>query len=433
MKRNFTSPRVSLLGVIAGSILAIAPGHTAEALTLAEYFDAALARSEVVATQAELIRQAEERYQQVNAARLPRVDGFASYFRQDSPDRPLTGAAAVTRQPLLGVSATQPLFRGFREFAALRQSEALIDAQNQDYRHARVALFKDVAQNFYTVLSLEQELTNLAEEIEQNRAREREIRGRVRIGRSRASEILTVQSAISTLRAEVEQLQGQLRVTREVFAFLSGLDAQTPLQDTAALPEQLPPVKEFLARTALRPDVQAARQRVTAALEGIEIAKGARLPSVDLSGTYYLDRPDNLRGVDWDVGIGLTVPLYTGGALQSQIREAASQRTQAELSVTQTSRLAEQEIRSAYQSVLYDRARLEALARATESARKNYEAQTRDYRLGLVTNLEVLQALTALQQNRRALDRARYAMKLDYARLEAAAVRRPDISEKASP
>jgi outer membrane protein len=51
--------------------------------------------------------------------------------------------------------------------------------------------------------------------------------------------------------------------------------------------------------------------------------------------------------------------------------------------------------------------------------------QQRDYRFGLVTNLDVLQALTAYQENLRALDRARYTAKLNYLRLEAAVVRRP--------
>jgi outer membrane protein len=129
--------------------------------------------------------------------------------------------------------------------------------------------------------------------------------------------------------------------------------------------------------------------------------------------------------VDWDVQLALTVPLYAGGSLQSQVREALSQSTQAELSTSQARRQAEQEIRAVYQSVVFDRSRLVALEKATESARKNYEVQRHDYRLGLVTNLDVLQALTAFQENQRALDRARYIAKLDYLRLEAAAARRP--------
>ncbi len=135
----------------------------------------------------------------------------------------------------------------------------------------------------------------------------------------------------------------------------------------------------------------------------------------------------------WDVQLVLSIPIYSGGVFQSRVREADSQRTQAELGASQIRRQAEQEIRSVYQSVGFDRAQLSALETATDAARKNYEAQLRDYRLGLVTNLDVLQALTTYQENLRALDRARYATKLDYIRLQAAAMRRPAPQEGNTP
>ena len=141
----------------------------------------------------------------------------------------------------------------------------------------------------------------------------------------------------------------------------------------------------------------------------------------------------SLENVDWDVQLALTIPLYAGGSLQSRVREAVSQSTQAELGASQARRQAEQEIRSVYQSVTFDRSRLEALEKATEAARKNYEVQRHDYRLGLVTNLDVLQAMTVFQENQRALDRARYTAKLDYLLLEAAAVRRPAAPEGPAP
>ena len=425
---------VLAVAVMALLVIAANPGHAAEALTLDEYFAAALKRSEVVATQGELIRQAEEHYKQANSALRPTVNGVASYTRQDPiPAGELSTSTSPNRQSLAKLTATQPLFRGFREFAALRQTKALLGAQDQDYRNARAQLFMDVTQNFYTVLSIEQDLKNFGEEINQNIDREKELNSRVRIGRSRIGEVLSVQSTISTLRAQVEQLQGQLGTAREAFAFLSGLAPTTLLRDTEDLPANLEPLDDYLARLELRPDVSASRQRLSAAQENTKVARGAHLPSLDLNANRYLERTGNLKDSTWDVGIALTVPIYAGGLLQSKVSEAVSQRTQAELSASQVSRQAEQEIRSIYQSVVFDRSQLDALEKATESARKNYEAQRRDYRLGLVTNLDVLQALTAFQENQRALDRARYTSKLDYLKLQAAAVRRPAPSPETAP
>jgi outer membrane protein len=403
----------------------------AGALTLDAYFNAALQRSEVVATQSELIRQAEERYRQAGAALYPTVSGIASYIWQDSGARDQT--ASPTRQPLARLAATQPLFRGFREFAAIRQSQALVDAQGDDYQNARVQLFKDVAQNFYDVLTLEQDLKNLDEQIAQYQQREKELQDRVAIGRTRPGEVLTVQATISTLRAQVEQARAQLSTARDIFSFLSGLPVTTPLHDTEMLPGDLDALEDYLLRVALRPDVKAAQRRQTAAQENISVARGAHLPSLDLNANRYLERAGNLENVDWDVQLALTIPLYAGGSVQSQVREAQSRREQAELATSRARRLADQEIRSFHQTVVLDRSRLDALENATDAAKRNYETQRSDYRLGLVTNLDVLQALSAYLENQQALDRVRFNVKLNYLRLQAAAVRRPAVPEGSTP
>ncbi len=247
------------------------------------------------------------------------------------------------------------------------------------------------------------------------------------------SERLNVQSAISTLRAQREQLQGQLSVARETFVFLSGLDSRSTLRDNEIMPASLEPVDEYLARVELRPDVQAGKKRLAAGQENIAVARGAHLPTLDLNGNYYLDRPGNLKDITWDVQLALNVPIFAGGSLQSKVREAQSQRAQAELGLEQLRRQAQQEIRTLHQSVLFDRAQLEALEKATEIAEKNYAAQTRDYRLGLVTNLDVIQALTAYLENQRAADRVRYTMKLDYLKLQAATARRLELQEEITP
>lgn len=409
---------------LAMCLLAVArSGNAAGALTLDEFFAQALVRSEVVATQSELIRQAEERNKQADAALYPTLSGVASHTWLDSGARDLT--TSPTRQPHARLTATQPLFRGFREFAAMRQSQALMDAQSADYQSARVQLFKDVVQNFYDVLTLEQELRNLEEQIEQYQQREKELQDRVRIGRTRPGEVLTVQVTISTLRAQIEQLRTQLSTARDIFAFLSGLPGTTPLRDVEVLPVDPGTLDGYLARVPLRPDVKASQQRQTAAEENIRVVRGEHLPSLDLNANRYLERVGSLENVDWDVQLALTVPLYAGGSVQSRVREAQSQGTQAELAMTRASRLADQEIRSFYQTVVLDRSRLDALEKAADAAKRNYETQRRDYRLGLVTNLDVLQALSAQLENQQALDRVRFNVKLNYLRLQAAAVRRP--------
>jgi len=407
----------------------VAFADSIEPMNLDQFYEAALKRSEVIGTHRELITQAEEQYRQARAARLPTLSGVASYTQQEQPPSSVPSTpSTLSSQSVARFTVTQPLFRGFREFAALRQTKALLGAQDDDYRRARVLLFEDVVQNFYTVLSFERDLDNYAQEIEQNLAREKDLRARVRIGKSRQSEVLNVEAAISSLRAQVEQLHAQLQAARENFAFLSGHNANTPLRDDQPAIYNIEPVNSYLADVDARPDIEASKQRYVAAKENVSVARGERLPSLDLNGNYYLERPGYYKDINWDVQLLLTIPLYSGGSVNSKIREAVSQRTQAELALSETRRAAEQEIRSAYSAVVFDLAQRDALENSTSAADKSYQAQLRDYRLGLVTNLDVLQALTALQQNRRALDRIRLSTKLDFLKLQAVSGRRDSLN-----
>jgi len=408
------------------------PAWAADAgLTLQAYYDAALRRSETTAIQQEQIRQAEERYRQADAALLPTINGIVSYGWQDPlpPGSPST-PSNLSQQHVSRINANQPLFRGMREYAALRQTRDLLAAQRQDYRQARVALYTDVVQNFYTILALESDLANYREEIRLNQRQAKDIRARVRIGRSRDSELLNEQSSISTLQATIELLRGQLQVARQAFAFISGLEPETVLRDSGPVPEQLAPLGDYLTGVTDRPDVLAARQRVVAAGEGITIARGEHYPSLDLNANYYLERPGYLQDSKWDVQLLLTIPLYAGGSVQSRVREADSLHSQAQLSHSQVLRLAQQQIRALYQSVNSNLSQLQALRKATAAARKSYQAQVRDYRLGLVTNLDVLQSLTQYQQNQRSLDHTVFTAKSNYLQLLVAAERIPltDVS-----
>lgn len=402
-----------------------------DTLTLDAFFNAALQRSESTAIQLQQIQQAEEVYRQADAALLPTISGVVSYTWMDPlPAGTTSNPSNLSQQHVTRITASQPLFRGMREYAALRQTRDLLSATHQDYRQAKVSLYKDVLQNFYSILALESDLKNYQEEIRLNLEREKDIRARVRIGRSRDSELLNEQSSISTLRATVEQLRGQLHVARQAFAFLSGLDAQTGLQDGLPLPARLEPLSSYLAGIQQRPDVHAAQQRLVAASEGIAIARGEHYPSLDLNANYYLNRPGYLADSKWDVQLLLTVPLYAGGSIQSKVREAGAQRNQAELTQSQLLRQADQDIRAYYQSVESNLTQLQALATATAMSRKSYAAQLRDYKLGLVTNLDVLQSLTTYQQNQRALDRTRLTAKSNYLLLLVAAARAPDMDNK---
>jgi outer membrane protein len=403
-----------------------------EKQTLQSSYQAAVKRSETVAISIELINQAEERYRQGIGAILPNVSVVGSYLRQEQPDN-ASSALYPGGQPLLKIQGTQVLFRGLREFAGLRQNQKLTQASQQDERQARTLLFNDVVQNFYTVLGLEKTLTNYNSEIGAYENRIKELRQRVRIGRSRESEVLTVEASLAGLRAQIESAKGQLNVARELYAFLTGMPAETPLQDDQPILRNVPPVEYYINGVEQRPDVAANKIRLGATEENLAIAKGAYLPSADFTGNYYLHRFGATANVHWDIQFLATFPLYAGGTIDASVRQAASQIHQYELNMSLARRQGDEQIRAAYRTYAADQQQVEALRGSKLANERNLKAELTDYRLGLVTNLDVLNALISYQESERALDQAIFTTKLDYFRLESAAGMNSWIAAPAQP
>jgi outer membrane protein len=407
------------------------PQGMLEPQTLESSYQAAIKRSETIGIDIELINQAEERYHQALGAVLPNVSVVGSYLRQEVPDS--ASALYPAGQPLLKFQATQPLFRGFREFAGLRQDKKLTQASEQDERQARTLLFNDVVQNFYSILGLEKTLANYNSEIGAYENRIKELRQRVKIGRSRESEVLTVDASLAGLRAQIESAKGQLQVARELYGFLTGLPVETPIADDQPLLRQVAPVEFFVNGVDQRPDVNANKIRLSATEDSLAIAKGAYLPSVDFTGNYYLHRFGATANVTWDIQFLATFPLYAGGSIDSSVRQAASQIHQYELNVSLSRRQADEQIRAAYRTYMADQQQVEALRASKLANERNLKAELTDYRLGLVTNLDVLNALISYQESERALDQQIYTSKLDYFKLESSAGMNAWIGAPAQP
>ena len=387
---------------------------------LDDCFQASIRRSETIANQDELILQAEEKYKQAIGSVLPNISGVGTYYQQQAPNNALGTSISPSNQTTAKLTATQYLFQGLREYATFRQDKLLKSAQEDSKKQALLALFESAAQSYYSVLSAERQVTDIRSEMPYYNQWITELRNRIAIGRSQQQEVLTVQAQVATLQALLESSLLAIQVNREAFAFITGLPSDAALVDHVDLTQPILNLPDALGIIPRRPEVTGQVLTREAAEEGVTIAQGGHLPTVGLTGDYYFTRPQGYsNGINWDFQFTLTIPIYEGGVVHSQVRAAASQERQAELTLSLNKRTIDQNIRTIYASAVSDRAQVTALTLAKEISYKDYEAEKRDYRLGLVANIDVLQALTTFQEAERSMDVAKYTAMYDYARLQA--------------
>lgn len=381
-------------------------------LSLDACYRLALARNETVALSEEDIRRVESRYLEIRSRILPRVGIFASERMEDSSggdDR--RGDELEAR-----VYGHQAIFHGFRELSALKAQGANLRGREESLVEARILLYDDVAQLFYGMVLADDRIETLVTLRRVSEDRLAELRRRVAIGRSRASEVLSSQTQLARIEADVEDARWQRASVGEIMDSLLGQRGTTV---AAGHREVSPPASlaEFLGRREDRPDVRAVSHELAAFRFLEKSVRQSYWPTLDLGGNYELKPAKSNENVDWNLLLALDFPFYRGGEYRSQTAVAAAERRSAELRAVRVRRLAEEEIRTRYLHMTSALARRDRLAEAARLAEENYRAQREEYRLGLVTNLDVLAALNTMEETNLDHDRARLEAELASIRL----------------
>ena len=398
------SPTLVLILLISAAWSGSAAAADApESIDLARCYRLALDRSETLAIRAEIINQADEHYRQALAGVLPSLSFNASYLYQGA-DSAATAVAANSRDYRFTVRQT--LFSGFREFSAMAAGRSETTRQTLLLRRAQVLVYLDVARAFYSVVLLEKDLENLTAERKLTQDRIVELRTRLDLGKSRESEVLNVDSQLSTLDAQAEQTASDIATARDLLAFITGADLdRTRLDGVAAETETaLPPLDHYLGLAGARTDVKAASQEVETARDRVYGTWGGILPGAGLAADWYVPRNAKTDPVAWDAMLTLEIPLFQGGRAVSAKREAQSAVRAAEQGLSLATRNATLEIKDRWVALSHSLAQTAHLHDAYEKARKSYDLQVEEYRHGLVTNLDVLTTMGIMVTARRDWD-----------------------------
>jgi outer membrane protein len=139
---------------------------------------------------------------------------------------------------------------------------------------------------------------------------------------------------------------------------------------------------------------------------------------------------DNDNTVD-TIALQLVFPIYSGGAVQSGVREAVYLHRAARERLERTARETERATRDAYLGVLSELSRVQALRQALESSRTALQATEAGYEVGTRTAVDVLDSRRRLAEAETNYARSRYDYLINVVRLKLAAgiLKQDDVVE----
>jgi NodT family efflux transporter outer membrane factor (OMF) lipoprotein len=389
---------------------------------------AAIKDSPTLAAAQAALREARENLNaQRGALLLPQVDGSLSAARQKE-SAITSGVPGGTIFNLynasVNVSYTLDVFGGNRRELEALQSQ--VDYQNYLVEAAYLTLAANVVTAAVKEASLRAQLQSTRDIADLQQKTLSLIERQFAAGAVARTPILAQQTQVAQTLATLPPLEKSLAQTRHQLSVLAGKFpsdggfAEFSL-DALQLPEDLPlSLPSALARQ--RPDIRASEALLHAASAQIGVATANLYPQITLSGSYGFaaTRTGDLfkSGNDfWSIGASLLQPLFHGGELTARRRAAIAAFEQAEAQYRSTVLNAFQEVADALRALESDAATLQAQAEAAMRAKESLDLTEKQYRLGAVSYLSLIDAQRQYQQTQVSLVQAQAARFADTAAL----------------
>lgn len=386
-------------------------------LTLEEAYRMAISNHETVKTAAEGVAQAESNVDKATSRLLPSITAGGSYTRYT--EKKLSGALAI--QPddssSLDLKISQPLYSGGREWSARRQAKMGMEISRLGLESAKENIILSTANAYFGVLKARKDV-----EIKDAALKRAIERGKLASASFKAGTV----TRTAVLRAEAESSGAEAALTRAVSRLL---DVKNNLRrlvggvEDISVEEPLGHVfnearVEDLVKMALenrRAYKQSALDEKVAG-EGISYAKGNFLPSLSLKGEYsHRDQdPQTAFFVEnsTSASVVLTYPIFEGGLRKAELSEARSRLRESELRRLSLKGDIEVEVMEAYNNLVAVRAVIDSYEKQRSFAEEDYKMVFEQYRWGLATTLDVIDADTTFISAQRSLMNARYDFEL---------------------
>ncbi len=407
-KRSRALASVALVATMAG----LAAPAWAE--TLQEAIALAYRTNPTLQAQRANQRALDETVPQARAGLRPEVsvNGSASYSRTDLPNSagvdlngdglfngPFETAPSdnINESDSVGASigVSQTLYSGGRIARGIDAAEANVRSGRESLRSIEqevlasvIQVYVDVQRDLEILRIREANLGVLRRQLDESNAR-------FEVGEITRTDVSQSEARLAQSEADLAGAQAQLSVSRAAYAAVVG---QAPA--SLETPPPLPGVPtDFDAALDIglveNPDVIAAQYDLAAAESRHAQAKSAFLPSVGLSSSYggstaisEFDLSD--RTNQFQAGVSLSVPLFTGGLNRSRVAQALEQANAAQIEIERQRRAVLQNVSSAYANVISTRAQLQAGVAGVSAARVAAEGVRQEQQVGLRTTLDVL-------------------------------------------
>ena len=294
------------------------------------------------------------------------------------------------------VTITQPVFQGFRTVAGIRQAENQVQAGRATLKVTEQSVLLDGVTTFMNVVR-DQAVLQLTVNNEQVIRRQLDAtQDRFRVGEVTRTDVAQAQSRLAQSTAQRVAAEGTLQASRGTFQRVIGTYPGQLQNPTAQV--DLPASRDEAIATAAgnNPNVVAAQYNEKAAQANVTVTTGQLLPEVNVQGQLF--RQDTLGGLTNGFSEGaqvtavLSVPLYSSGSVEAQVRQSKQVAGQRRIQIEEARNLSVEAAITAWEGWTSAKAQIVAFTEQVEASRIALDGVRQENTVGSRTVLDVLDA-----------------------------------------
>lgn len=403
----------------AGAILVLLAPGAAGAQTLDDAIAAALDTSPVLSAQDARVDGAAARLTQARSARYPQVTVRGQYgeARTDFGD----GPQAINPRSGI-VTAEQLLFSGGRVWAGVRQARAGRDASEAERDGVRAALIADVADAYLGLTTSRRAFALRTSNLAALTLLSEQAQTRFDAGDIARSDLAQAQARRAGAQAALAQARADEAGAVARFRRVIGVEPGVLVAVEAPPPTPTTREEALAAAQETNSQLIALREAETAASAGISRTASQHAPSVSLRVEASSIRDEFLAGYRAEgtsVVARASIPLFTGGRISGEVREARAARAEARAMRLAAERGVIDDVTRGFE---YHQAAREAASAArlqVEASQTALQSIRDESSVGQRPTIDVLDAERDLLQAELDLDRAHAALIVSAYRLNA--------------
>lgn len=402
--------------VTAFMLLAVswaANSQTTKSLTLDEAVKIGIEASQQLKATGAKLDVTKAKTLQFRNAQLPDVSLKSAYTRLSDNITPysfklpgMTDALVLNPQILNqfsnGLSLQQYVFTGFRAKYALESAVFLEKAATLDVEKDRIEVKNNIISAYLNLLKLQTSKAVFTENIHVLRGRLGDVKNFVKSGTALENDQLKAEIAVSQIELSLKEVENAIEVANFNMNLMLGLPLDTRLEldnSVISTERELADLNTYLQSIDTRPDLTATDLRHQATLKNVEIAKGAKLPTLAIGGNLLYANPnprifpaqDVFKGT-WDLGLQLSYNLTSLYTTKAQVAEAQANVMVSNAQKQELTNAAKMEVNANYYAYQSARDKVDLMQKTIAQTTENQRVVKNRYQTHVATIGELLDA-----------------------------------------